>query len=1051
MDETLLTDAKHSSIECLNLFKQLLSQLTNKELRQEALKLLNKMAFDHLNYDFFDIQTVQVLDSLNQNRELKLIVFRSVFAPESWANTFYEGLTRYPTTEFYDRTIVELGCGSGWISLALALRSLPSQIVGVDLNPQAVLCSKLNCFLNSYDNHGNPIFDDEGKTLVDRVDFRESDLLTTFLGNNFTQFDRLIGCIPQVLAPEVCAVRELVTDSNDSNFLYSLSNYYEKQGYWEDQFGLGLLAKAIDQAVELLHPNGKIIFNLGGRPSEKIINRLFTRRGFTVKEIWQTRVKQSQDTDIAQLVEIEKISGHKFEFFLSPESEQAIPARTAKAFQDSGGDIYHSVTVREASFSYPYLQKKIYKALENDDFAQIKNSLELSVENTELAKEKLTTFASLAGELNKLTYFPYGETAGKIELRANIVKFLKIYHHITINQNNIFISPSRRSIYLLLIELLKPKKILIDATSLQMLKGAYLNYLSKEYEFIETPCDYSLTLKLFEKLKPEITILSPELTNGDSSSSFKLLATKSLLLGGILIIDLTEQLRLSSRPKIIKEFGYLSEVYRETASLSGDVILSVDLIKNLLYPTNSICFSTVLNPKLFSLLQAGAELTYSRTSLLDQLLYEQIFYELTFFKNTDKDNSNQLNNTPLTKEDRFVDYNIATTTKKALDHPAIKITSGIIKNEIVRLDYGENTLATTRLLKQYVLESLFVKDYQDCDQRLRSAINKLCEKKFNLGHRRSIKTVIGSGVADLYSAIIRAAKINSAKIIFPLPSYGYFRAALDYFDISYKTVMTSEENSFKLSADNLKVLPPKDNLPELLYLNAPLNNPTGQLYSSKELNEIFKIAYERGTTIVLDTIFSGLEFRAKPTKIDVLPSILSKNELKFVILGGVSKEFSAGGLRFGYAYTNDNNLGDLMENLASAISQPIKHAFYRFFESLEVQDSQLIEQLQQQRESLMKRAEELHEVLKLGGWKVLIPDGGLFLLASPIGLIGKRYKDTIITLENITEILADECQVLINNDKWVGITSYFRFVLSAEHFYTGLERIKSFHNIVNLK
>src|SRR5690606_11196542 len=52
-------------------------------------------------------------------QRLTLIQLPSVFAPERWSYTFYEGLSRMPRAEFEGRVVAEIGTGSGWISLAL--------------------------------------------------------------------------------------------------------------------------------------------------------------------------------------------------------------------------------------------------------------------------------------------------------------------------------------------------------------------------------------------------------------------------------------------------------------------------------------------------------------------------------------------------------------------------------------------------------------------------------------------------------------------------------------------------------------------------------------------------------------------------------------------------------------------------------------------------------------------------------------------------------------------------------------------------------------------
>ena len=48
---------------------------------------------------------------------LRLLLIPSVFAPEAWGTTFLEGLLRKSMREYRGKRMIELGVGSGWISL----------------------------------------------------------------------------------------------------------------------------------------------------------------------------------------------------------------------------------------------------------------------------------------------------------------------------------------------------------------------------------------------------------------------------------------------------------------------------------------------------------------------------------------------------------------------------------------------------------------------------------------------------------------------------------------------------------------------------------------------------------------------------------------------------------------------------------------------------------------------------------------------------------------------------------------------------------------------
>lgn len=62
---------------------------------------------------------------------------------------------------------------------------------------------------------------------------------------------------------------------------------------------------------------------------------------------------QAADTDISALVEIEKNSPHRFEFFMGLSGDQPICARTAWAYGKAGGRISHALSVYSCQLLQP--------------------------------------------------------------------------------------------------------------------------------------------------------------------------------------------------------------------------------------------------------------------------------------------------------------------------------------------------------------------------------------------------------------------------------------------------------------------------------------------------------------------------------------------------------------------------------------------------------------------------------------------------------------------------------------------------------------------------
>lgn len=74
-----------------------------------------------------------VLVGFQRRKKLTMMVIPSIFIPEDWSFTFYEGINRHPDSIFKDKTVAELGCGNGWISIALAEKWSPLKVVNISL------------------------------------------------------------------------------------------------------------------------------------------------------------------------------------------------------------------------------------------------------------------------------------------------------------------------------------------------------------------------------------------------------------------------------------------------------------------------------------------------------------------------------------------------------------------------------------------------------------------------------------------------------------------------------------------------------------------------------------------------------------------------------------------------------------------------------------------------------------------------------------------------------------------------------------------------------
>lgn len=982
---------------------------------------------------------------------LTLLQLPSVFAPEQWSRTFFEGLARLPEIDLADRSLAELGCGNGWISIALGLRSnAPLRIIGLDINPRAILSARINLYLNALDADGGLVQDADGASLLDRVEFHESDLLA-WVREHEIELDRVIGCIPQVLNPDIRNAHP-VSDTDSDEFLVSLSNYAGRQGYLEDYFGLGLIARAVEESIEVLRPGGRVVFNLGGRPGRKVLTDLLKRRGFEVQELWTTRIKQAADTDIRTLAEIEQTSNHRFEFFLGPYSDQSIDARTAHAYANAGGVVYHALSVFEGVLRFHESIRHVFRALHGEEWRLVRSAIDLNFDDSAVVEEKVAFLVQLVDSDFTRTHFPYESTVGLKKLREKMAGFLQEYFSIPLGPDSLFVAPDRATALRSFLELYRPALTLVNSALFENL-GRVGDWTAS---ILECPARADVTCKLIETLRPQLVVTTLDDLDIRSRDSFLRLIDATRAAGARLVVDISSSFELASNPS---SNGVLQELSENR--LPPHVVIMCGLVRNRVYSDLELCVLIAENHDVLAALSNIAELTYSRTPLLTQEYYATILSALLGFR---MERSEERNSTGL----RFPDAEsiaegtlppIAPECRAAFRHPSLVGEQLPRTSTTVRFDYGENGLRSPRIVAASLFEAFASRELNESNVDPTTEVSRLLSRRFGLDPDPSVtgaRITFGLGVAPLFADLVKACVKENGTFIFPTGAYGNFVATVELYGGRWKCVETQLSNSFKMTPDELEASLAGVTYP-WIYLNGPIVNPTGAIYSEDEVSQLLSVAARHNACVVIDAIFSGLEYDKEVHW--HLGRILSAHRVDLVVLGGISKELAAGGLRFGYAWCNSGSAVRTLAGRETAVPhRTLRLAARRIFAELNGSTAQTSVELENQRAALQRRADELSHVLTTCGWEVLAPRGGLFLVACPVQYLGKDFtavtqstrRDYVLDGENIAEAMFWAVDLQINNSKWTGIPNYCRFAFAVDDdsFADALRRMAAFKTLV---
>ena len=582
------------------------------------------------------------------------------------------------------------------------------------------------------------------------------------------------------------------------------------------------------------------------------------------------------------------------------------------------------------------------------------------------------------------------------------------------------------------------------------------------------------------KLQPSLVITGLQAFEIATEEPLASLVETARAVGALLVVDISDNLNLSSHPSNNGLFEYLSE-----RQLPDNTIILADLIKNRLYRDISLCIMSIANDELRQDLIRAAELTYSRVSWITQFFYRQLLEQLLHFQTPRlqahssyepaksvlfslqrSPSASQAfthpaiaeNELPFTKSEEAKGLSSEETSDVYKPRPSLKGGVSLTRSTI-RLDYGENCLPSPPALKLAIAEAFARQDItpEECEVHLHLAACFARRYKINFLGRNNF--LYGEGVAALFNTVVQKCCQERGTFIFPQGAYGIFRATLDFYGVAVEVVASNEPEHFKLNLSSLENLLQTIDRP-WLYLNAPLSNPTGALYTSQELQQIVELAWQYDACVVLDTIFSGLEFDLEATKIDLSwMQDRRKRSGSLILLGGISKEFAAAGVRFGYLYSPDTALVRKLTRLMPRnLPQTTMYGMRKFYERLASEDPDLKLHRQSQRLCLQQRGQKLTEVLEACGWQVIVPQGGLFLVAKPVAFLGKtlsyqqgdRQIEKAIDGDTITTILFYLVGLTINSSTWTGLPDYCRFVLSVSEtdFQEGLNRIRQFYDSV---
>jgi len=318
----------------------------------------------------------------------------------------------------------------------------------------------------------------------------------------------------------------------------------------------------------------------------------------------------------------------------------------------------------------------------------------------------------------------------------------------------------------------------------------------------------------------------------------------------------------------------------------------------------------------------------------------------------------------------------------------------------------------------------------------------ICDKllKDNGLEYKPEQIVVSNGAKhSIYNAL--CAILNPGdEVIIPVP---YWLSYPEMVRLAYGKpvfVQTKEENDFKITAEELRNAVTSKT--KALILNSP-NNPTGAVYTKKELEELAKVIEEANIFVISDEIYEKLIYEGEHVSI---ASLGEKIKELTIIVNGMSKAYAMTGWRIGYT-ASSLEIAKVMSNIQShTTSNPNSIAQYASVAALTGDESTIKKMAE---EFNRRRLYMVERINKIKGLKSNKPQGAFYVMVNIEEYIGKELNGKVIKGSlDFANALIEGANVAVVPALPFGMDNYIRisYATSLENIEKGLDRIEGFLN-----
>jgi len=296
--------------------------------------------------------------------------------------------------------------------------------------------------------------------------------------------------------------------------------------------------------------------------------------------------------------------------------------------------------------------------------------------------------------------------------------------------------------------------------------------------------------------------------------------------------------------------------------------------------------------------------------------------------------------------------------------------------------------------------------------------------------------IVSNGAKQSLFNIMATLIEKGDEVIIPAPYWVTYPELVKYHDGVPVAIETDESTGFKITAEMLKkAITPKT---KMLILTTP-SNPTGAVYTKKELEEIAEVLKGTDIWVVSDEMYEKLIFDGEFT---ATASINEDMLNRTITVNGLSKSHAMTGWRFGYCASKNKDLIKNMIKLQSQTTSNINSITQKAAIPALLGEADL--DVEMMRKEFKKRRDYVYEAFnKIKGLSAAKPDGAFYIFVN--------HKKILPESMNFALTLLEEKGVAVVPGIGFGSEGYFRFSFATDldTIKEGIRRIEEFIKELN--